>query len=65
MIKNKNKKTVTDNDSVEGNDSNNVINKSPHAPNSSTASDTENKTSMRQLTDGQEYPVTKGDIINK
>ena len=41
------------------------MNTAPHSPNSATDPDAENKTSVRQLLDGQEYPVAKGDIINK
>ena len=42
----------------------------PHKPISSTVPDTvavttENKMSVRQLIDGQEYPVIKCDIIKK
>ena len=36
-----------------------------HSPNAYTDLDAENKTSVRQLLYGQEYPVAKGDIINK
>ena len=38
---------------------------SPHTPKNATYPDAENKTSVRQLLDGQEYPVAKGDIIKK
>ena len=41
------------------------MNTSHHSPNADTCPDMENKTSVRQLLDGQEYPVTKGDIIKK
>ena len=37
----------------------------PHVPNANTAPETENKTSVRQLLDGQEYPVEECDIIKK
>ena len=42
----------------------------PHSPNAATASDSyinteEKNTSLRQLLDGQEYPVAKVDIIKK
>ena len=35
---------------------------SPHAHNAATAPNTENKTSVRQLLDGQEYLVAKVEI---
>ena len=38
---------------------------SPQTPNSVTAPDAEDKTSVRQLLDSQEFPVAKGDIIKK
>ena len=41
------------------------MNASLHAPNSATDPDAENKTSVRQLLDGQEYSVVKSDIIKK
>ena len=41
------------------------MNTAPHVPNASKYLDAENKTSMRQLIHGQEYPVSKGDIIGK
>ena len=41
------------------------MNTAPHAPNAATVPDAENMTSMRQLLDGQEYPVAKCDIIKK
>ena len=41
------------------------MNTAPHAPNTDTSTYAENKTSVRQLLDGQEYPVAKGDIIKK
>ena len=41
------------------------MNTALHAPNSATAPDAENKTSVRKLLYGQEYPVAKVDIIKK
>ena len=41
------------------------MNTAHRAPNDSTAPDAYNKTSMRQLIYGQEYPVAKCDIIKK
>ena len=41
------------------------MNTAPHAPNSSTSTNAENKMSVRQLLDDQEYPVAKGGIIKK
>ena len=61
----KQKKTVTDVESADDNAYHDEINTAPHVPNSDTALDTENKTSVRQLLDGQEYPVTEGGIIKK
>ena len=39
------------------------MNAATDAPNDSTPPDTENKIYVRQLLDGQEYSVAKGDII--
>ena len=61
--------TVTDDNTATENSSPNAITPPPpHAPNYATAPDAEffnveNKMSARQLLDGQEYPVAKGDII--
>ena len=41
------------------------MNIAPHAPNAATEPDAENKTSMKQLINGKEYPVIKGDVIKK
>ena len=41
------------------------MNTTPHAPNTATAPDAKNKTSVIKLLYGQEYPVANGDIINK
>ena len=57
------KNTVTDVDAVDDNAYPNAMNTAPHAPNTSTSPDTENKMSVRKLLDGQEYTVAKGDII--
>ena len=62
--------TVTDVNAATDDASPQAINTSPHASNSTTAPDAdtttaENSTSVRQLLDGQEYPVAKGDIIKK
>ena len=61
----KQKKTVTGVDAADKNASHDTINTAPHSPNATTAPDAKNKTSVRQLLDGQEYPVAKGDIIKK
>ena len=37
----------------------------PHAPNAATVPDAENEMFVRQLLDGQEYPVAKFGIIKK
>ena len=62
--------TVTDVDTTTKNSSPDAINTTPHAPNAVIApyyitTTTENKTSMRKLLYGQEYPIPKGDIIKK
>ena len=59
------KNTVTCVDSVDYNASHNAMKTAPHSPNATTAPDAENKTYVRQLLYGQEYPVAKGDIIRK
>ena len=59
------KNTVTYVDAAYDNAYHYAMNTAPHAPNTVTSPDTENKTSVRQLLDGQEYPVSKGDIIKK
>ena len=64
------KMTVTYSDSATDNSSPDAINTAPYATNYATAPDasvatTENKTSVRQLLDGQEYPVPKCDLIKK
>ena len=61
--------TVTDDNTATNDAPPNTINTAPHSPNADTAPDAdsttaENKTSVRQLIDGQEYPISKGDIIN-
>ena len=61
----KNKKIVTDVDAVDKNSSHNEMNTTPHAPNSVNALEAPNKTSVRQLLDGQGYPVVKFEIIKK
>ena len=38
---------------------------SHHAPNAATAPDADNKTCVRQLLYGQEYPAAKSNIIKK
>ena len=70
MLKIRIKMTVTDADAATGNAPPDSINTAPHAPNNATAPDSdvntvENNTPVIQLLDGQEYPVSKGDIINK
>ena len=62
--------TITDANNATKYSSPNAINTDPHTPNAANAPDSaaataENKTSVRKLLDGQEYPVAKGDIINK
>ena len=62
--------TVTDTDAATDDASFSEINTAPHAPNAATNTDAasataENKMSVRQLLDGQEYPVAKGGIIKK
>ena len=62
--------TVTHADAVNNDASPDATNASPHSPNATTAPDAaativENKMSVRQLLDGQEYPVAKGGIIMK
>ena len=57
------KKSVTDVDATDDNASYYAMNTSPHAPNFVTAPDAENRTSVRQILDGQEYHVAKGEII--
>ena len=52
MIKQKNKKTVTDVDTVYVNVSHDEMNTIPHATNTATELDTENKTSVIQLLHG-------------
>ena len=59
------KNTVTDVDDVDDNASHDAMMTASHAPNAATFPYTENKTSVRQLLDGREYPVAKGDIIKK
>ena len=62
--------TITDANNATKYSSPNAINTDPHTPNAANAPDSaaataENKMSVRKLLDGQEYPVAKGDIINK
>ena len=64
------KMTVTDAEAVTNNALPNEINTTLHTSNAATAPDTasataENKTSVRRLLDGLEYPVAKGGIITK
>ena len=61
---------VTDADAATGNAYPEVINTTLNAHNAATDPDSdlataENKMTARQLLDGQEYPVAKGDIIKK
>ena len=66
MIKLKNiKNTVAYVDAAEYNASHDAINSTPHATNAATTPDAENNKSVRQLLDGQEHPVEKGDTIKK
>ena len=58
-------KTVTDVESTDDNAYHGAMNPVSHAPNTATSPDIENKVSVRQLLDGQEYPVAKGYIIKK
>ena len=62
--------TVTDADAATNDSSPNAINTFLHEPNIATAPDAanttaENKTSVRKLIGGQEYPVANGDISKK
>ena len=62
--------TVTDANAATNDASPHSINTDPHVTNATTVPDAaaataENKMSVRQLLDGQEYPVAKGDIIKK
>ena len=66
MIKlKKYKKVVADVEATDDNASHNAMDNANHAPNNATALDADNKTPVRQLLDGREYPVAKGDIIKK
>ena len=47
------KNTVTDVDAADDNASHDKMNSTPHAPNSATVQDAENKMYVRQLIDGQ------------
>ena len=44
------------------NASHDAMDTAPHAPNAATVPDAENNMFVRQLLDGQEYPVAKVDI---
>ena len=60
MIKLKKLKlAVTYVDAAYNNVSHDAMNTAPHSPNYDTPPDVENKTSVRQLLDGQEYPFAK------
>ena len=59
------KNKVTDVDTEEKNASNYLMNTGPHAPNTVTAPDIDNKMSVRQLLDGQEYPVKKVILLRR
>ena len=65
LLKNKNKKTVTDVEAADDNASYNAMDTNTQAPNYATFLGMENKNSLRQLIDNQEYTVTKCDIIQE
>ena len=57
------KNTVNNVDDAYNNASHNAMDTVLHTPNAFATPDAENKTSMIQLLDGQEYPVARGDIF--